>query len=446
MLNKPKLYIAAPVETVSGYGARARDLVHALIKIDKYDVKIIPTVWGATPPNALNPENEKDKMIIDRLVRTQQLSEQPDIWIQLTIPNEFQAVGKFNIGMTAGIETSLCSREWIEGMNKMNLVITSSNHSKNVLINTIWKKQNQNGTEETIKTNTPVEVLLEGVDLETYFKTNVTSFTIDQQMEKVKEDWAFLFVGHWLSGNLGADRKNVGMLIKTFLETFKNKINKPALILKTSTVDFSYIDRDSIIKKIEFIKSTVSGGVGGELPNIYLLHGDLTDEEMNSLYNHPKIKAHVTFTFGEGYGRPLAEASLSGKPIIASNWSGHLDFLKHAILLPGKLIQVDPSVVWNPIIIPESQWFQVDYAYASSVLKRVYEHIKDFEIDTKRQATFVKNNFSMNNMIEEFQDILTKYIPEFPSQVQLKLPTLKKIELPKLKPIANTTNNEHDES
>lgn len=444
MLNRPKLYIAAPVETVSGYGARARDLIRALIKMDKHDIKIIPTVWGATPPNALDPEKDKD--IIERLIRTQQLPEQPDIWIQLTVPNEYQAVGKFNIGMTAGIETSLCSKEWIEGMNRMNLIITSSYHSKNVLANTTWKRQAPNGVEEVIKTNTPIEVLLEGVDLEKYFKTDNIIPSVNEQLKKVKEDWAFLFVGHWLPGNLGADRKNVGMLIKIFLETFKNKINKPALILKTTEVDFSYIDRDSIMKKIDFIRSTVSGGVGGSLPNIYLLHGDLTDEEMNSLYNHPKIKAHITFTFGEGYGRPLAEASLSVKPIIASNWSGHLDFLKHAILLPGKLVRVDPSVVWNPIIIAESEWFQVDYAYAGSVMKRVYEHHKDFEIDSKRQATFIKNNFSMTNMIEEFNDILEKYTPEFPSQMQLKLPTLKKIELPKLKTIANITNDEHNES
>ena len=47
---------------------------------------------------------------------------------------------------------------------------------------------------------------------------------------------------------------------------------------------------------------------------------------MNELYNHPKVKAMVSMTKGEGYGRPLAEFGLSKKPIIASGWSGQCRF------------------------------------------------------------------------------------------------------------------------
>ena len=168
----------------------------------------------------------------------------------------------------------------------------------------------------------PVEVLFEGVDTDIYGKTNEFSKELLDQFEPIKEDFCFLHVGHWLQGNMGEDRKDISMLVKTFCETFKNQKNPPALILKTSGATPCIIDRQEILGKIRDIKRSLVG----ELPNIYLLHGDLRDEEMNQLYNHPKVKAHVSFTHGEGFGRPLLEATLSEKPVIASNWSGQVDF------------------------------------------------------------------------------------------------------------------------
>ena len=150
-----------------------------------------------------------------------------------------------------------------------------------------------------------------------------------------------MFVGHWMNGDMGEDRKNVNLLVKAFYETFKNKKKKPALILKTSGGTSSYMDRDSILNKISQIKKTVNSK---NLPNIYLLHGDFSDEEMNSLYNHSKVKAMISLTKGEGFGRPLLEFSLTKKPIITTGWSGHIDFLKpeFTTLLPGELKPVHP--------------------------------------------------------------------------------------------------------
>jgi len=130
-------------------------------------------------------------------------------------------------------------------------------------------------------------------------------------------------------------------MIKTFCDTFKGKAKKPALFLKTSGASYSIIDREEILQKIRAIRTNDS------LPNVYLLHGSITDDEMNGLYNHKKVKAMVSFTHGEGYGRPFAEFAVSEKPIITSNWSGHVDFLdkEYSILLPGELKQIDSSVV-----------------------------------------------------------------------------------------------------
>lgn len=433
-MNKPTLLLVAPVGTVSGYGARSRDIAYSLIKSDKYDVKIWGTRWGNTPMNALDPENPKHKLIIDRLLDNPQLPQQPDINIQITVPNEFQKFGKYNIGITAGIETTIAAAPWIEGCNRMDLVLVSSEHAKKVLSESTWYKHDEQ-TRQTvgqIALTTPIEVLFEGVDLETYFKTDEIHKTVDDQLKQIPEQFCYLFVGHWLNGDLGQDRKDVGMLIRSFLEAFKNKQNRPALVLKTSQADFSPIDRSLLVNKIRRIYETTPGQ---NLPNVYILHGDLTDAEMNSLYNHPKIKAHITFTKGEGYGRPLAEAAISQKPVVASNYSGHIDFLKKAILLPGELRQIHQSAVWKDVLIPESQWFTVDYGYAINVMRDLFENYKNYERDAKAQGTLIRKEFNFDKMDEKLTSILTERVPEFPKQVQLKLPQLKKIELPKLKKV-----------
>lgn len=426
----------APVATASGYGARSRDLVTALIKLDKYDVKVYPTAWGSTPNNALDPTEPEHSEILKRILPQPQLEKQPDLFIQVTVPNEFQRIGKYNIGVTAGIETTIAAAEWVEGINRMDLTITSSDFAKDVFKACAYE-QVDNNTKQKIKDlviEKPIEVLFEGVRLDKYFATKDIHKTVDEQLSEVKEKFCFLFVGHWLKGDLGADRKNVGMLIRTFLETFKNraKHNQPALLIKTSGADYSPVDKEAIIDKLRMVYSTVAGQ---NLPNVYFIHGDFTDSEMNSLYNHPKVKAHISFTKGEGFGRPLAEAALSQKPVIATNYSAHTEFLKESVLLPGVLENVHPSAVWDKMILPESQWFTVDYGYASGVMKHIVDNLKDYEVRAKKQATLIKKEWNFDAMVLKLKDILDKNVPEFAVQAQLKLPELKKIELPKLKKI-----------
>jgi glycosyltransferase involved in cell wall biosynthesis len=432
-MNKPLCLVMAPVGTSSGYGARSRDLVTALINLDKYEVLIYPTMWGATPNNALEKSNPEHNEIIKRLLPQPQLSKQPDLFIQVTVPSEFQSIGKYNIGVTAGIETTVAAAEWIEGINRMDLVITSSDFAKEVFEACAYEQMDNNTNQKVadLKVQKPIEVLLEGVRLDKYFATDLISKSIVEQLSDVKEKFCFLFVGHWLQGDLGADRKNVGMLVKTFLESFKNKAkhNQPALILKTSGADYSPIDKEALIDKLRQIYASVAGH---DLPNVYLIHGDLTDEEMNSLYNHPKVKAHITFTRGEGFGRPLAEAALSKKPIIATNYSAHAEFLKESVLLPGNLESVHPSAVWDKMILAESKWFTVDYGYASTVMKHIVDNYKDYEVQAKKQATLIKKEWNFDVMTTKLGEILDKHVPEFPTQIPINIPQLKKIELPKL--------------
>jgi hypothetical protein len=425
---KPLFVISCPIDTFSGYGARSRDIVKALLKIDKYDIKIIPQRWGATPFGFLKEDNPEHKQIMDCILKQPGLNKQPDVWMQITVPNEFQPVGKFNIGVTAGIETDICAAQWIEGLNRMNLNLVSSEHAKKVFEQSTFEKRNiqTQQVEAVIKLEKPIEVLFEGADIEIYKKLDkVTSLP---ELNNIPEKFAFLFVGHWLQGDFSQDRKNVGGLIKTFLETFADKKDKPALILKTQSATPSVMDRADMLERISNIQKMVKG----DLPSIYLLHGEFTDEEINELYNHPKVKAHVSFTRGEGFGRPLLEATISQKPLIVSNWSGHLDFLNLDWVVPlsGLVEQIHPSAVVQDMLIPEGRWFTADYKMASKKLKDVFENYKNYLDGAKRQSYRSRTEFSLEKMGEKLESLIDNKIPK---QVELKLPQLKKIELPKIK-------------
>lgn len=423
---KPLLFISCPLETMSGYGARSRDIVRAILKYDKYDVRVLSQRWGNTAYNALDLNNPDDKILYDLIWKEQQLPKQPDVWIQITVPNEFQSVGKFNIGITAGIETTICDPSWIEGLNRMNLNLVSSNHAKKTFVESAFEKKDPKTNQilGVVKLEKPVEVLFEGADLNKYFAipdAELEETDLVLSLDEIKEKFCFLFVGHWLQGQIGEDRKNVGYMIKAFLETFKNKKIKPALILKTSSANNSILDRDEVLKKIDAIKNTVKG----DLPNVYLLHGDLDDKDMNDLYNHDKVKTMISFTKGEGFGRPLLEFSLVKKPIIASNWSGHLDFLSPEFntLVGGGLTNVHPSAAVKNMILEEAQWFTPTDASVADALENNFKDYNKYAELAKRQTHYAKTNFSFDKMAEALDAILDRV----PRQVEIKLPKLKKL-------------------
>ena len=352
-MSKPVCLVTAPVATRSGYGAHGRDICRALIKLDKYDVKIWPVRWGNTPMNALNKDDPNDKMIIDRILPNPQLPKQPELHIHIVIPNEFQTFGKYNIGITAGLEMTACPPGWLEGMNKMNMNIVPSTFVKDMITNIKFDINNEQDGKKVgeLKSDKPIEVLFEGTDTNIFKKTNEFSKEFVDEMKKVKESFNFLYVGHWLQGDLGKDRKDTGMMLKVFLETFKN---------------------------------------------------------------------------------------LKQKPVIATNWSGHLDFLNKnlAVLVGGGLQNVEKGSVPDEFLTEGAQWFTVNYQEASAKMKDVYKSYKKYTLDAKKLGTVNKSKFSLNAMTKELGKILDKYVPEFPKEVKLELPKLKKVgstDLPKIK-------------
>jgi hypothetical protein len=370
--------------------------------------------------DALNYDKPFHKWVVDSIIP--KIEQKPDIYIQVTVPNEFQPLGNYNIGITAAIETTHSPLDWVHGCNRMDLIIVPSEHSKKSLVDSVYNEADKQ-TGQLLKQHRiekPVEILFEGFDEEDFGTEHVAHIT---ELDAIKEDFAFLFVGHWLRGDLGEDRKNVGMMIKTFAMAFKNEKVKPALVLKTSSAGFSVMDRENTIKKIK----EVLGKDYKSVP-IYLLHGDLTSAQMNGLYEHHKVKAMLNFTKGEGFGRPLLEFSLTGKPILVSNWSGHLDFLKQgAVLLDGELKLVHESAA-DQFLLKESQWFNVNISKALLSIKDVYKNYDKYKTSSFQLGKQNKQNFGLEKMTKLFDNILNQY--GIYTKIQ---PKFQQLQLPKLK-------------
>ena len=290
-MNKPLLVFQAPIATRSGYGDHSRDILKSLFELDKYDVKIVPTRWGNTPQDQINPQTEFGQKILQNIVT--QLDKQPDVFIKWSVANEFKRVAKYNIGITAGVETTVAPQEFIQGGNQMDLIITPSEFTKETLIKTVFTQMDKNTNQKIgeLKLERPVEVLFEGVDT-TIFNGKSSKSILDS----VDTDFNFLFVGHWLSGGLGHDRKDIGMMIKTFCTVFKGlpKNQQPGLILKTSNAGFDVGTRERISNEIK----TLSESFGDKCPPIHVVWGDLSEVELTSIYTSDKVKHMDMFTKG----------------------------------------------------------------------------------------------------------------------------------------------------
>ena len=171
-MEKPFILIQGPVATRSGYGSHARDLCIELLKSDKYDIKIVSRRWGNTPMNALRNDVEDHKLIIDNLQVGNNLPKQPDLHIDITVPNEFQAIGKKNMGITAGLEATVIPKHWVDGLNRMDKIIVPSKFVKDVCASTTFDEKQGDKVVAQHKCNKPIDVLFEGYDEAVYGITN----------------------------------------------------------------------------------------------------------------------------------------------------------------------------------------------------------------------------------------------------------------------------------
>ena len=395
-LMKKTVVLRGPVLTRSGYGEQARFALRALrSREDIFDIYIHPLQWGHT--SWLHEDNEERKWIdakIEQTISHVQSGGAFDYSIQVTIPNEWEKIAQTNIGYTAGIETTKIAHEWIQKGNEMDAIIVVSNHSKNVYENTTYEAMvEETGAPVTLKNSTPITAV--NYPVKTYENLAAPELQLSTK-------YNFLCVAQF------GPRKNLDNTIKWFLEEFKNDPDV-GLVVKTNIAKNCSVDREVCYTRL----LNAANQVPDHKCKVYLLHGDLTDEEMHSMYTHPKIKAALSLTHGEGFGLPLFEAAYMGVPVVAPGWSGQLDFLcdeegkNHFYNISFDMTPIPENVVWDGVLIKDSLWAVPREVGAKAKMRECYEATKDGDIQTHIDyAQQLSTRFSEEKMYKQFVDAM----------------------------------------
>jgi ADP-heptose:LPS heptosyltransferase/glycosyltransferase involved in cell wall biosynthesis len=383
-----KLLFKGPVLTASGYGVHARQILRALLAIGKYDIGVKQLTWGNTAiihddDPFLNTVRE-----LSQKYETRPEGTQYDVSVQVTIPNEFEKLARVNVGITAGIEVTHVSPLWVVKANdEVDILFVPSQHSKEVFEKTEFRDQAGN----VLKLNKPARIAHEGFDHRIY-NTDV----VEGPFDDFAADFNFLFVGLGIDSRLGQERKNISSLVKWFCETFKDR-KDVGLVLKTAVVNGSLMDFEHTKMRIRDLKKQAGCG---EYPRIELLHGRLSDQEMALLYKNPKVKCLVSLTHGEGFGLPMLEAAACGLPVMATNWSGHLDFLrlpdgsKSFIELDYELTAVPDSALWEGVIERGTGWASPKEDDVKIKLRKMFASPEKPREWASKLAVHVRENFA----------------------------------------------------
>ena len=388
-MTKKTVILRGPVLTESGYGVHARQVARWLFDLadrtDKIDVVTEPLPWGATP--WLVDVHAHDGLV-GRLIQAAGKRDKYDVSLQLQLPNEWNPfLADFNVGLTAGVESDVCNPAWISAINRMDLVVVPSEFVKSVFTNTGEVK-------------TKIAVIPEA------FIDSVAKPELPQlDLEEIKTENNFLLFGQITGNNPENDRKNLFYSIKWICEQFKDNPDV-GLVIKTNTGRQTVVDRLRTTNMLAQLTMEVKKGA--EFPKIYLLHGDMSDDEVAALYRHPKIKALVAPTRGEGFGLPILEAAASGLPVIATGWSAHTEFLGKGkyVKLDYRLDTIHASRVDNQIWMPNAKWANVKEDDFKHRVKKFVESPQMPQQWARELADTLKKEYSFESVAAQYTEVL----------------------------------------
>lgn len=406
-MKKIKILVRGPALSASGYGEHCRFLLRSLQKSEVLDIYLDNVNWGQL---GYQPQETKERREIYNLInKTKQLFARNeanfDASVQVSIPNEFIKIARFNIGVTAGIEVDKISPSWIEKCNEMDKVITISEHSKNGFEKTVAEMQNPNTGQITEhRVTTPVSVV-------PYPVPDLNTEKIDLNLST-----SFNFVVFALWG----ERKNLQNTIQWFLEEFKND-EDVGLVIKTAIRSGCTVDKQIT----EDMLRQVSKPFAEKKCKIYLLHGRLTDQERNSLLLDDSIKSYITISHGEGFGLPIFEAACNGVPVISPNWGGQCDFLNHSIednkgkiknkslfsKVDYDLAPVSKSAVWEKVIEEGSRWCYPKRRSYREKLRETYKNYGMKKATAKKLQDILLDKYESEKIhslfLSEITDVLS---------------------------------------
>ena len=360
-----KVLLRASAFSLSGYGTHARQIARWLIEKHDVDLSIQPLKWGDT--SWVIDKNAFDGLVGKMMEKTRPFENNvvPDVTVSLQLPTEWAPIqGSFNVGVTAGVETTICNPKWVDACNKMQLVIVPSRHSKNCI-------------ESSGVVRTPIVIVPESFP---DVMNNVMNDDVNNIVEPLDTDFDtkfnFLVFGQLTGNTPQTDRKNLFLTIKWLCETF-NTDKDVGIIVKTNLGRYSKLDRKNTFTMFrQIVKDVKKNNV---FPKVYLLHGDMSEKEVAGLYVHPKVKALVSLSKGEGFGLPLLEAAASGLPIVTIPWSGHVDFLSLGkyVNVAYKLVDVHESKIDNDIFVKGARWAEPN---EEDFKKRIKKFVNSYAI------------------------------------------------------------------
>ena len=402
---RKKVLFKAPVLTRSGYGEQSRYALRALrSREDIFDIFVLPLQWGHT--SWIGEDTEERQWIdiaIEKTINYMQMQGQFDLSFQVTIANEWEQHAPINIGYTAGIETTQVAPQWLAKGNEMNKIIVVSTFARDMYKNSQYTGQNeQTGEEMILSLNTPIESI------------NYPAKKFDELPEvELELDYDFNF----LTTAQISPRKNIQNTIKWFVEEFRDE--EVGLVVKGNLAKNCLMDREHLFNDLR----SFINGLGEKKCKVYLLHGDMTDEEMHSLQMHPKISAFVSLAHGEGFGLPIYEAAYSGTPVVATGWSGHLDFLvdekgkEHFYNVNFDLNKVPDEVVWEGVIVKDSMWAYLREQSAKEKMRQCYEDITNENADSYalkacKYADELQERFAKEKMYKKFVSAVEELITD----------------------------------
>jgi glycosyltransferase involved in cell wall biosynthesis len=404
------IIIVGPVLSQTGYGEQCRFALRSLLAYpERFDVYLKPIHWGQS--SCLLP-NDPDREWIDPIIQKSMAwfqapeGQRPpmELSLQVTIPNEWEKLTPINIGYTAGIETTKVAPGWIEKSKLMDKIITISNHSRDVFLQTVYDATVEE-TQQKIeyRCDTPIDVV--------HYPVREYG-SVDLEIE-LENDFNYLVISQW------GPRKNLENTIRWWVEEFKD--NNVGLVVKTNLIKTSIVDREFTRARLQQLLENYPD----RKCKVYLIHGNMKPSEISSLYSHPKIKCIVSLTHGEGFGLPLFEAAYNGLPVIAPDWSGHKDFLYAPITTKSKgkkvtkikncflkvdytLKPIQPEAVWDGVVSADSQWcFADEKSYKKQLRNMLVQYDRRKHLAQKLQKYLV-STFTPETQYEQFAEAVWK--------------------------------------
>ena len=421
-----KVLLEAPILTQSGYGEHARLVYESLKSQPGLEIHTVPLQWGVTSwVTDLDQDIENSiKKFHEYTNNCKKNNQKPsyDIQVHVGIPNEFEKKAQYSVMVTAGIETDRVSWSWIlkthQGIDK---IIVPSQHAKEIYSGTKYEVFNKaNNTKSEVGCNAPIDVI-------PYPIKEITPEELDLDFET---SFNFLNIG------LFGVRKNIEQSIEWFIKEFKDE-SDVGLVLKTGMAKGTLLDRQNTLAAVKKITEKYPD----RKCKVYLLHGNMNEGEIQSLYNHPKIKALISTTHGEGYGLPIFEAAYNALPVVVTDWSGHLDFLSAPVknkksgkiknkklfaAVEYEMKQIAKEASWKDIINEDSSWaYPTEFSFKTQI-KKVYKNYSLY----KSWAKKLKDHINTTHKKEDILDLMkSSILGPYASKLQ---PAVKIEDLPKI--------------